>query len=77
MSLFLTRIAEKFGLITNKLKKINSQKKHESIIKKFLEIKNIPLLYLNIYLFFIMFSRDVIKNNYFLKLLLVLSILLF
>ena len=39
MSLFLTRIAEMFGLITNKLKKINSQKKHESIIKKFLEIK--------------------------------------
>jgi len=52
ISLFLTRIAEKLGLITNKLKKINSQKKDESIIKKFLEIKNIPLFYLNIYLFF-------------------------
>ena len=39
ISLFLTRIAEKLGLITNKLKKINTQKKHESIIKNSLKSK--------------------------------------
>jgi hypothetical protein len=41
ISFFLTRIAEKLELITNESEKIDSPKKHESIIKKFLEIKNI------------------------------------
>jgi len=44
IQLFPPRNAEKLGLITNKLKKINSQKKYESILKN--PLKSKTFLYL-------------------------------